>query len=411
MTKNSAGTSTVDRRRETVARYPLPWSPPLEIPDALRDLRDRATVVVRLPGGDTALLVTRYADVRALFTDRRLSRNIARPDAARITEDNDAFADPRVDPDAPHHTRMRGLVDRVLTVSRVRALRPTVWRIADDLMDRMACGAKSADLNEAFAFPLPIRVMGALLGVPAADMPAFHRLVNGFLSITRPRPDQVADARRGLWQYLDELIASKWDSPSDDLTSALIAVSDEDGYRITGLELGYWIQGLLIAGYVTTASQIGTGTAMLLHHRHLVKEIQSDWSLLPTAVEELLRCQIMASSIGTLRYALADVALEDGTVLPRGSSVLLSQESANMDETVFADPFTIDLARPDNPHLTFGAGPHHCAGAELARMEIQVATEGLLRRFPDLRLAVPGGELPRGVGGFMESFTEIPVTW
>jgi cytochrome P450 len=142
-----------------------------------------------------------------------------------------------------------------------------------------------------------------------------------------------------------------------------------------------------------------------------VKEIQADFSLVPSAVEELLRTQIMGSSIGTLRYALVDIELSDGTVIKQGSSVLLSEESANMDETVFHDPFTLDIRRKENHHMTFGAGIHYCVGAALARMELQVATETLLRRFPKLRLAVPAEDLPRGLGGFMEGFSEIPVAW
>jgi cytochrome P450 len=168
---------------------------------------------------------------------------------------------------------------------------------------------------------------------------------------------------------------------------------------------------LLIAGYVTTASQIACSTAVLLHHRELVKEIQADWSLVPTAVEELLRAQIMGSSIGTLRYAIADIELSDGAVIKKGTSVLLSEESANMDEEVFHEPFRLDIRRQENHHMTFGAGLHYCAGAALARMELQVAMESMFKRLPELRLAVPGEELPRGIGGFMEGFTEIPVTW
>jgi len=208
-----------------------------------------------------------------------------------------------------------------------------------------------------------------------------------------------------------ELIEAKRANPGDDLIGALIKVRDEDDNRLSEYELHHWTRSLLIAGYVTTASQIGTGTAVLLHRRDLVKEIQADYSLVPSAVEELLRTQIMGSSIGTLRYALTDIELSDGTVLKKGSSVLLSEESANMDETVFTDPFTIDIKRKENHHMTFGAGIHYCVGAALARMELQVATESLLRRFPNVRLAVPADDLPRGIGGFMEGFSDIPVTW
>lgn len=386
----------------------------MEIPDALRGLREEAAIKVTLPSGDTALMVTRYKDVRALFADHRLSRKIARsqrPDAARISADNELFADPNIDPDPPEHIRVRGLVTRAFTARRVEALRPVAWEICDDLLNKMEAGPRPADLNEAFAFPLPISVICRLLGVPTEDMEKFRYLVDGFLSVTKLPPDEVATCRQGLWQYLGELIESKRKQPGNDLISGLIKVRDEDNNKLSEHELRFWTQGLLIAGYVTTASQIASGTAMLLHHRELVKEIQADWSLVPTAVEELLRAQIMGSSIGTLRYAIADIELSDGTVIKKGTSVLLSEESANMDEEVFHEPFRLDIRRQENHHMTFGAGLHYCAGAALARMELQVAMESMFKRLPELRLAVPGEELPRGIGGFMEGFTEIPVTW
>lgn len=391
--------------------YPLPWTPPLEIPDALRDLRDKAAVEVALPNGDTALLVTRYKDVLALFADDRLSRNIARPDAARISRDNDQFMDPNIDPDPPAHTRARGLVTSAFNPGRVAALRPTTWQIAEELLDRMAAGRRPADLNEALAFPLPIRVVCALLGVPPADVSTVRRLIDGVLPArTQPSPDP-AQNRLELRDYLDDLIQSKRDKPDDDLINELLQVSDVDGGRLTEHELSFWIEGVLLAGYLTTASQLGTGTAVLLHQPRLIEEIRADWSLIPTAVEELLRTQIMGSSMGTMRYATTNIELSDGTVIKKGASVLLSMESANLDEQIFENPFTIDIRRRENHHLTFGGGPHHCVGAELARMELQVATEGLLRRFPGIRLAVAGTELPRGVGGVLEGFLRIPVIW
>lgn len=392
-------------------RYPFPWTPPMQVPEALRGLHDRAAIEVTLPSGDKALLVTQYRDVRSLFADHRLSRNMARPDAARISADNELFTDPNVDPDPPKHTQVRGLVTRAFTARRIEDLRPVAQSIADELLDDMAAGPRPAELNEAFAFPLPIRVICLLLGVPAEDRDQFRTSVDGFLSVTKLPPAEVAKARGDLFSYLADLVEEKRKRPQDDLISELIRVRDEDDNRLNDHELHFWAQALLIAGYVTTASQIGTGTAVLLHHPQLVKEIRADWSLVPSAVEELLRTQIMGSSVGTLRYAVEDIPLNDGTVIRKGTSVLLSEEGANTDPTVFDRPFEIDIRRTDNHHMTFGAGLHYCVGAALARMELQVATESLLRRFPDIHLAVPGEQLPRALGGFIEGFTEVPVDW
>ncbi|MBF8194286.1 cytochrome P450 [Nonomuraea sp. K274] len=396
---------------ETKIPYPFPWTPPMEVPEGLRGLRNKALVDVTLPSGDAAVMVTRYKDVRKLFADERLSKNIARPGVARISADNELFVDPDIDADPPDHTRMRSLVTKAFTARRIELLRPYAQATVDGLLDEMEAGPRPVDLNEAVAFPLPILVICKLLGIPPEDRNRFRRLVDGFLSVTKLPADEVEECRKGLWGYLVELIAAKRQDLGDDLISALIKVRDEDDNRLSEHELHFWTQSLLIAGYVTTASQIGTGTAVLLHRQDLVKEIQADFSLVPGAVEELLRTQIMGSSIGTLRYALVDIPLSDGTVIKSGSSVLLSEESANMDETVFTDPFTLNIRRTENHHMTFGAGIHYCVGAALARMELQVATETLLRRFPELRLAVPADDLPRGLGGFMEGFSEIPVTW
>jgi cytochrome P450 len=204
----------------------------MEIPDALRGLREEAAIKVTLPSGDTALMVTRYKDVRALFADHRLSRKISRsqrPDAARISADNELFADPNIDPDPPEHTRVRGLVTRAFTARRVEALRPVAWEICDDLLNKMEAGPRPADLNEAFAFPLPISVICRLLGVPTEDMEKFRYLVDGFLSVTKLPPEEVAKCRQGLWQYLGELIESKRKRPGEDLVSGLIRC----GTRIT----------------------------------------------------------------------------------------------------------------------------------------------------------------------------------
>ncbi|WP_320065189.1 cytochrome P450 [Micromonospora sp. RTGN7] len=392
--------------------YPFPWTPVMEVPEALQGLRENALVEVRLPSGDTALLVTRYADVRSLFADDRLSKNIARPDVARITKDNDLFVDPKIDGDPPHHTRMRGLVTKAFTARRIELLRPYAQQVTDELLDAMATAEKPVELNEALAFPLPILVICKLLGIPPEDRTKFRRLVDGFLSVSKLPPAEVEECRTGLWDYLVELIDYKRANPGeDDLITSLIKVRDEDDNRLSEYELHHWTRSLLIAGYVTTASQIGTATAVLLHRQDLKKQIQQDWTLVPSAVEEMLRTQIMGSSIGTLRIALEDIPLADGTILPKGASVLLSEESANMDEEIFKDPFTLDIQRAENHHMTFGAGIHYCVGAALARMELQVATESLLRRFPDIRLAVPAGSLPRALGGFMEGFSAVPVTW
>jgi cytochrome P450 len=394
----------------TKLRYPFPWNPVMQMPEALRGLRKDPVVEVTLPSGDNALLVTRYNDVRALFADERLSHNIARPDVARIFAGTELFVDPRINRDPPRHTNVRGLVTHAFTARRMEALRRRTQRITDELVNSMVVGPRPAELNEALARPLSIKVICLLLGVPVEDCDQLRRSLDGFLLFTKMRSEEAARWRQDLWEYVGGFIESKRTNPGSDLASDLIRAHDEDDDRINEHELHFWVQGLLIAGYIFTSSQIATGTAVLLHHRYLVDEIQQNLSLIPSAVEELLRTQIAVSSTANLVYATEDIEL-DGYTIRKGASVVLSMESANVDETVFDDPFTINIRRTENHHMTFGGGPHYCVGAALARMELQVSTETLLRRFPNIHLAVPAERLPRSLGGFMEGFTKVPVEW
>jgi len=170
----------------------------MEVPDGLRGLREKALVEVRLPSGDTAHMVTRYKDVRKLFADERLSKNIARPDVARVSADNDLFVDPKIDGDPPEHTQKRGLVTRAFTARRIELLRPFAQAVTDDLLEAMEQGPQPTDLNEALAFPLPILVICKLLGIPPEDRNKFRRLVDGFLSVSKLPPAEVEECRTNL---------------------------------------------------------------------------------------------------------------------------------------------------------------------------------------------------------------------
>ena len=394
----------------TPVSYPFAWDPPLAVPSQWRTLREKALAEIALPSGDPAVLVTRYRDVKALFSDERLSRNTARYPTSRISPNNELFGDPNIDSDPPRYLEERSILTRAFAARRLEALRPLAWETAEELMDRMEAGPRPANLMEAFAFPLPIRIICHMLGVPTKDMDKFRRMIDGFLSVTKLSAEEVEACRSGLWAYLEELVAFKRQNPGPDLISDLIRVNETDSNRLNDYQLQHWVRTLLIAGYVTTASQIGTSMALLLSQPQVVDELKGDFSLVPSAVEELLRYQLMGTSLGSLRYALADIELSDGSVVPKGSTVLLSVES-NMDESEFEDPFTLNIRRTENHHMSFGSGIHYCAGAALARIELQVSTEGLLRRFPKLRLAVPKDELVRPVGAFLAAFDMIPVEW
>jgi nocardicin N-oxygenase len=394
------------------AQCPYPFARPsaLEVPKELADLRQEPVLPVTLPSGDSALLVTRHADVRRLLTDERLSRNLNRPGAARIAKNNRMFQDPKIDPDPPEHTRVRRLVMKAFTPARVEALRPYVSGVVDELLDDMERRGGPVDLNEALAFPLPIRVICRLLGVPDDDLDQFRRWTDHFLSVGRFGGEQIRQAMQEMGRYISELIEAKRSSPGDDLISALIKVHDDNDGRLAEYELHWWCRLLLLVGYETTATQLGGGVAMLLSHPDQLALLRRDYGLIQGAIEELLRWKLVGSSVSMLRYAMQDIEM-DGYTIPEGASVIPAVDSANQDETVFERPDVFDITRAGNNHLTFSVGPHFCVGAALARVELQVATESLLRRFPSLRLAGPVSGLRRHEGALLEGFVEIPVTW
>ncbi|HKT03950.1 MAG TPA: cytochrome P450 [Rugosimonospora sp.] len=390
--------------------YPFKRPSALDPPKELADLRKRPAVPVTLPSGDRAVLVTRHEDVRSVLCDPRVSRNMNRPGAARITHGNAMFNDERINPDPPEHTRVRRLVMHTFSAARVESLRPSVQAIADSLVDTMAAGSPPADVNEALAFPLSIQVVCELLGVPGEDRDRFRDWTDAFLSVSRFPPEQIRASMMELRQYIGDLIEAKRVAPGEDLISGLIAVHDDDDGRLTEYELHWWTRLLLLVGYETTATQIAGSVALLLAHPDQLHAVREDMTLLPGAIEEMLRWKLVGSSVSMLRYVTEDIEV-GGEVIPAGTSVIPAADSANQDERVFADPWRFDVTRTDNHHLTFSAGPHFCIGAALARLELQIALSTLLARFPKLHLGVPPGELRRYEGALLEGFVEVPVAW
>jgi cytochrome P450 len=372
--------------------YPFTWPSAAEQPREFQGLHDEPVIQVTLPSGDTAWLMTRYDDIRAILADPRVSKNRNRPGMARMTEKKVKAFQSQVDMDPPAHPRMRRLIARAFTPARVDRLRPRIEQIAGELLDAMAAGPAPADLVSTFAFPLSIQVICELLGVPSAER------------------DQFTGTVAPPWEYMRDLIARKRAAPGDDLISALIAIRDADDGTLSAQELLWWCTVLLLAGYETTANQVSSAVVALLTHPGQLALLRADFSRVPQAVEELLRCQLVGTSLSMLRYVIADIEV-GGQTIPAGSSVITALESANHDPAAFSCPGDLDIARSGPPQLTFGAGRHFCAGAALGRTELAVALECLLRRFPGLRLAVPLSDLRRSDDAFTQGFTALPVAW
>ena len=397
---------------DQVTAHPYPFAPPdrLNVDPFYAELRKREPLTrVRLPFGEEAWLATRYEDVRVVLGDARFSR------AAGVGRD-----EPRLTPrpigmgmlsmDPPEHSRLRRLVAKAFTVRRVEQLRPRAQQIADALLDEMVKVGPPADLVEHFAEPLPIQVICELLGVPFADRHRFHTWSEAIVSTTSLSPEQVGQYMENLYDYIRGLVAQRRREATDDLLGAMVRARDENQDRLTEDEMVQLAAGLLAAGHETTVTQIPNFTYVLLTHPDALARLRSDPSLVPAAVEELTRYVPLGVASSFARYALEDIEL-GGVLVRAGEPVIGSLSSANRDGEVFGEPDRLDFTRRTNPHMGFGHGVHHCLGAQLARMELQVAVGTLARRFPGLRLAVPEPELTWKSGMLVRGLLGMPVAW
>jgi cytochrome P450 len=314
--------------------------------------------------------------------------------------------------DDPDHARLRRLVNKAFTPRMIQQLTGAIERIVNDLADKVERrGSETVDLVEEVAVPLPLSVISSLLGVGDEERDQFHLLMERF--VVRLGSGSAADAigaiptARKLYRVLERLAEKRRADPDDGLISALLAAS-EDGDSLSDDEVMAMIFLLMLAGHDTTANLIGSSALALIEHPDQAERLGADPSLLPAAVEELLRFTTPVPC-GAARTLLDDVDLE-GTTMPKGSKVLGMIISANRDETVFERPDELDLGRDPNRHLTFAFGKHFCLGNQLARLEGQIAIGELVRRFPHMRLAVPRHSLRYKPVQALRGFRTLPVT-
>ncbi|MCM6777040.1 cytochrome P450 [Nocardia sp. CDC159] len=392
-------------------RYPFGEPVRLDMHPLYAKLRREEPISrVRLPYGGEGWLVTRYDEVKQVLADQRFSRAVTvdREDIPRMTP-TPARPDSLLSMDPPEHTRLRKLVAKAFTGRRVEQLRPLVHRIVDELLDRLQHCRPPADLIASFALPLPVTVICDMLGVPTRDQHRFREFSDAVLSTSAHTREQIDAAQLELERYLAELVAQRRERPTDDLLGALVAARDDED-RLTEDELVNLGITLLVAGHETTANQIANFTYLLLTHREQWELLRDNPDRVPGAVEELLRYVQLGSGGGFARVATEDVELA-GVTVRAGEAVFADTQAANRDDAVFDDAETLNLLREHNPHITFGHGAHHCLGARLARIELQIALAALLRRLPSLRLAVPPEEVPWKSGLLVRGPKQLLVSW
>ncbi|MGH3625864.1 MAG: cytochrome P450 [Sciscionella sp.] len=390
---------------DVVPSLPFARPHPMVPPSELARLRAEAPVSrVHTSAGEPAWLVTRYEDARAVLGDRRFALALPGALGGGQASNDSLFQDP------PGHSRLRRLVSAAFTRRRAAGLRTRADEIAEGLVADMAAGERPVDLMRAVAFPLPITVIGELLGVPTGERDSFKGWSNALMSL--PAGNGGTDpgtAWEGLSRQVGAMIADKREQQGEDLLSALITVRDTEDDRLSEAELVMMAITLIMAGYVTTSVATGLGAILLTGHDQLAR-LAAEPALVPTAVEEVLRFQAAGGDVA--RVATDDLECS-GVSIAAGEKVVVSLTSANRDESRFADPDRFDIARTDNPHLTFGHGIHHCLGAALARMELQAVFTGLAARLPDLRLAIRVEDLTWQRSELFgdEWPAAIPVTW
>jgi cytochrome P450 len=384
---------------------------------------------VVLPHGDRAWMVTRYAEVRAALADPRLHKDwagkLTSPDWAP-SEVTGYLSVHMLNTDPPQHTRLRKLVTKAFTARRVAGLRPRVEAITASLLDAIEArvavlkdtgGEDSVDLIESFAFPLPVTVICELLGVPAQDRAQFRQWSNAIVA-SEGEPGSFRAAGAAMYHYFTRLVAAKRaalaegtalaeeTAPADDLVSALIEARDS-GDSLDERELIAMLFLLLVAGHETTTNLIASGALALLTSPAELARLRCDPSLLPGAVEELLRYTNPLNH-ATDRFTLEPVEI-GGVTIPAREWVLCATSSANRDPDRFGDPDRLNVGRDAGGHVAFGHGIHYCLGAPLARLEGEVAFGALFARFPGLSLAADPATLRWRPSSLIHGLEALPV--
>jgi cytochrome P450 len=311
--------------------------------------------------------------------------------------------------DGDEHHRLRNLIGKAFTPARVRALRPRVQAIADELLDAVSHRGRM-DLMADYAFALPTIVISESLGIPSTDRERFKDWSNAVISpaLTEAAQANAVKQLESFVGYLRDLFQARRAEPRDDLITALVQ-AEESGDQLSEAELFSTTILLIVAGHETTVNLIGNAVLALLRHPEARAHLQANPQDMEAAIEEFLRFDGPVERVFS-RWAAQDTSIS-GHRIARGDLVMGIVGAANRDPARFAAPETLNIAREPKRHLAFGHGMHYCLGAPLARLEGEIALSSLLRRLPDLRLGVPESELVWRTVPMFRGLSALPLEW
>ena len=379
-----------------------PLAPPIEF----ENWREEPGLRRAIWNGQPTWIVSRYQDIRAALVDPRLSADTLPNIISPSSEGSTPLIFARIDD--PEHHRLRRMMTSQFTFRRTEAMRPQIQELVDHYLNKMIDAGPPADIVRDFALPVPSLVIALLLGVPPEDLELFQHNTSVGLDINSTEEQRVQGFVE-MYNYIQELVERKARDPGDDLISRLIidyvatGQLDHDTVAVNGVIM-------MQAGHETTANMIALGTVALLENPDTFERMgrTDDPAMIANAIEELMRyLSIVHAQVD--RIATEDLTI-GGQLIRAGDRLLMSLPAGNWDPEFVDSPETLDVDRKARGHLAFGYGVHQCIGANLARVEMQVAFATLARRLPGLQLAVPPGEL-RFKEADIYGMKELPVTW
>lgn len=398
--------------------YPFMPMPADAAVQRFQDIIDeRPMTKVRMPVGGEAWAIHRHSVARDMLTDPRFIRKPFREREREVPNyvqfpafllDTMQFADP------PEHTKLRRLVQAAISPRRVKVLHDRTVDFARTLLDEMASRGDRGNLIDAYGMQLPILVLSELLGVPAEDREQFIEWSGAALAVGTMDEAEVQRNFMELHAYLTRLIALRREEPREDLLSTLANARDKDD-SLTDAEIMPIAMILLVAGFDNTASFIGTGVhALLINEDQRSLLLEDIDGRINTTVEEVLRHgklaegQPIAGGGGLVAFVATEDVELDGVTVKEGEAVFIDPNSVNHDQNVFPEAEKFDITRKENPHMMLSYGLHHCLGAPLARMELQIGIAEVFRRFPNLKL---DGEVEFNFSVLTQPMTVLPVSW